>query len=300
MLLPGKKQDAIMNTKNAKKNLSIGFIGAGNMAEAMIAALLPTGAFSPDHILAGDVNPQRSEYMEKTYGIRRVDDNRAIVEACQVVVFAVKPQQMADLLKDLSGRRAFDAITDRLLVISIAAGVHLETFEKAIYAGKTEAERQRIPIVRVMPNTPALVGAGMCAFSANRHAIGDDIDITHEILGAMGDAIQCDESKMDAVTAVSGSGPAYCFYFIESIIEAGEKLGLTPEEAFQLTVSTFKGALRLMEVQGESPAALRRKVTSPGGTTEAALRVFEENRLKEKLIAAVSSAAHRARELGQS
>ncbi|MFO8112436.1 MAG: pyrroline-5-carboxylate reductase [Desulfosalsimonadaceae bacterium] len=289
-----------MNTKNKKKKLSIGFIGAGNMAEAMIAALIRTGAFPPDHILAGDVNPQRSEYMEKTYGIKRVDHNRDIVAACRIVVFAVKPQQMADLLKDLSASGAFDAIMDRLLVISIAAGVHLETFEKALYAGKTETERQRIPIVRVMPNTPALVGAGMCAFSTNCHATGDDIDITRRILGAMGEVIHCDESKMDAVTAVSGSGPAYCFYFIESIIEAGEKLGLTPEEAFQLTVSTVKGALRLMEVQGESPAALRRKVTSPGGTTEAALRVFEENRLREKLIAAVASAARRAQELGQS
>ena len=289
-----------MDEKNGKGNLTIGFIGAGNMAEAMISALIRTGAFSPAQILAGDINPERIEYIENTYKIRRVDDNRQIVSSCAIVVLAVKPQQMAGVLKDLVDSRAFDRVADRLLVISIAAGLTIESFEKAIYSGKTDSEKRRMPIVRVMPNTPALVGAGMCAFSANTYAAPDDIQMTQKILGAMGEVMYCDEMKMDAVTAMSGSGPAYCFYFIESMLEAGEKVGLSPEEAFQLTLSTCKGALRLVEVQGESPADLRRKVTSPGGTTEAAIRVFEDNRLKEIMISAVAAAARRAGELGRS
>ncbi len=289
-----------MNEKNGKGNLTIGFIGAGNMAEAMISALIRTGAFSPAQILAGDINPERIEYIENTYKIRRFDDNRHIVSSCDIVVLAVKPQQMAGVLNDLVDSRAFGRMADRLLVISIAAGLTIESFEKSIYSGKTDSEKNRMPIVRVMPNTPALVGAGMCAFSANAHATPGDIQMTEKILGAMGDVMHCDEGKMDAVTAMSGSGPAYCFYFIESMIEAGEKQGLSPEEAFLLTLSTFKGALRLVEVQGEPPADLRRKVTSPGGTTEAAIRVFEDNRLKDIIRSAVAAAARRAGELGRS
>ncbi len=289
-----------MNTQNGKSDRTIGFVGAGNMAEAMISALIRTGTFSPDNILAGDIQPERAAYIEKKYNIRRISDNRHIMDACDIAVLAVKPQQMAGVLEDLAARNAFDAVRDRLLIISIAAGIKIDTFEKAVYAGKSEKEKQRIPIIRVMPNTPALVGAGMCAFSVNCHATGGDIDVTRRILGAMGETIQCAEEKMDAVTAISGSGPAYCFYFLESMLAAGETLGLTAEEAFQLTFSTLKGALRLIDVQQASPEDLRRKVTSPGGTTEAAIRVFEENHLKETLISAIMAAARRSRELGLS
>ncbi len=285
--------------ENGQLEGTIGFIGSGNMAEAMISALIRTKTVLPHNILAADIQPERLTCIGDIYGVRCVRDNREILAECGMVVFAVKPQQMPGLLAALAESKAFDAVSRRLLVISIAAGIKVETFERFIYTDKTVAEQQRIPIVRVMPNTPALVGAGMCAFSANACATAADVDITRRILAAMGDVIKCDEAKMDAVTAVSGSGPAYCFYFIESMLEAGEKIGLAPEEAFQLTLSTVKGALRLIEAQGESPASLRRKVTSPGGTTEAAIRVFEDNKFKEIMISAVSSAEKRSKALSQ-
>lgn len=289
-----------MNTEKKKQGYaSIGFIGAGNMAEAMIAALIRTGTFLPGHIAACDIQPERTNYIENTYNIRILSDSRQIIEQCDIVVLAVKPQQMADLLADAAGQGSFDAPAGRRLIISIAAGIKLETFEKWIYAGKTASEKDRRPIVRVMPNTPALVGAGMCAFAPNDFASSADIDITRRILGAMGEVFHCDESKMDAVTAVSGSGPAYCFYFIESMMEAGEKAGLTPEEALHLTLSTVKGALRLIEMRGESPAGLRRKVTSPGGTTEAAIRVFDDQGLKKILISGIVAAAKRSQALSR-
>jgi pyrroline-5-carboxylate reductase len=277
----------------------IGFIGAGNMAEAMIAALIQTGVFPPENIRFSEMHPERSSYIAETYGAVHVSDNAGIIRDCSIVVLAVKPQQMIGVLKDLAACNAFDGIAGRLLVISIAAGLKIATFEKFIYAGKTEDQRQRMPVIRVMPNTPALVGAGMCAFSANDRATEADIETTRRILEAMGKAIRCDETKMDAVTAISGSGPAYCYYFIESIVDAGTQLGLAPEEACRLIVSTFDGALRLIEEKGGSPADLRRNVTSPGGTTEAAIRVFETRKLKEILIAAIISAAQRSEELSR-
>lgn len=287
-----------MNFNETVQNQAcIGFIGAGNMAEAMISGLIRTNRFSPENILASDIQAERLGYMEKTYHVTCVRDNVQILDKCEIIVFAVKPQQVPDLLQTLSGLPPFYSSRRRVLVISIAAGLKIETFEKYIYAGKTDTEQQKIPIIRVMPNTPALVGAGMCAFSSNARANSVDIETTKQILASMGDVIYCDESKMDAVTAISGSGPAYCFYFMEAMIEAGENLGLTNEEAVQLTLATFNGSVRLMEAQGASAAQLRRKVTSPGGTTEAAIRVFDNHKVKDTLITAVSAAARRSKEL---
>lgn len=278
-------------------DMTIGFIGAGNMAEAMIAGLIRTSAIPPERILVSDAFQERMDFLSETYGVRQAVDNKQVIEVSTVAVFAVKPQQMTGVLSDLSEKKAFEAVATRLLVISVAAGIRLETFEKLIYSGRPDAVRNRIPIIRVMPNTPALVGAGMCAFSPNFQATPADTAITRCILETMGDVIECGESKMDAVTAVSGSGPAYCFYFIESMVDAGEKAGLSSREALELTLATMKGAIRLMEIRGETPAALRRKVTSPGGTTEAAIRVFQDNRFKESLVQAVLAAARRAGEL---
>lgn len=287
-----------MNFNETVQNQAcIGFIGAGNMAEAMISGLIRMNSFPPKNILASDIQAERLGYMEKTYHVTCVRDNIQILDRCEIIVFAVKPQQVPDLLQTLSALPPFFLPRRRLLVISIAAGLKIETFEKYIYAGKSDTEQQQIPIIRVMPNTPALVGAGMCAFSSNARANSFDIETTRRILSSMGDVIYCDESKMDAVTAISGSGPAYCFYFMEAMIEAGENLGLTNEEAVQLTLGTFNGSVRLMESQGESASLLRRKVTSPGGTTEAAIRLFDDHKVKEALISAVFAAAKRSKEL---
>jgi pyrroline-5-carboxylate reductase len=157
--------------------------------------------------------------------------------------------------------------------------------------------RTRMPLIRVMPNTPALVLAGMSGMSPNRHATAEDIEITRRILEAMGQVRELPEADLDGVTALSGSGPAYVFYFIESMIKAGESLGFDLATASALTLATFEGALKLLAESGEAPAELRRKVTSPGGTTEAALRVLEDQQVDRHIVDAVTAAARRSKEL---
>ncbi len=275
----------------------IGFIGAGNMAEAMIGALIDTQAFTPDQILIHDINAEQCTHLQSTYGVEAVADNRTLIHKSDIVVFAVKPQSLDSLLADLNNRQAFVRPEHRRIFISIAAGVRMAKFQEFIYAGQTEADRHRMPILRVMPNTPALVQAGMLALCGNEYATFDDMEKIKTLLSAMGSVLICTEDKMDAITAISGSGPAYCFYVIESIVAAGEKLGLTHDDASQLAIGTFSGAIRLLEKQTEDAETLRRKVTSPGGTTEAALQIFENRDLKAAIMSAVFAAAERSRQL---
>jgi len=275
----------------------IGFIGAGNMAEAMISALIATGASSPDAIFISDVDSKRLDHLRSVYGIQPLADNAKVVDESTLVIFAIKPQQMVTVLDDLSRREAFAAREDRKLFVSIAAGIRIKTLEDIIYAGKSMTERVRMPILRVMPNTPALVQAGMCALCGNSQASPDDMERTMRILSAMGKAMVFDEEQMDTITAISGSGPAYCFYLIEALIAAGEQLGLAADDAAALTIATFSGSLRLLEQMNESPGSLRRKVTSPGGTTEAAIRILDGRDFKTVVLDAVSAAAERSRQL---
>ncbi len=286
-----------MTKKNASGlHTPIGFIGAGNMAEAMISGLIRTNTLSARLIRAADPSSKRRSHIAEMYGIETEADNLFVVQRCPIVVFAVKPQQMASVVTDLAARNGFME-PFRRLVISVAAGLTITSFEKWIYEGIPDHQRHRIAIVRVMPNTPALVGEGISAFSANAAATPDDLSVTRRILSAMGETVHCEESRMNAVTAVSGSGPAYCFYFLEAITAAGEKLGLTEEEAEKLAFATFRGSLRLLEAQKEKPAILRGKVTSPGGTTEAAIRVFDDAGVRRAIMEAVEAAAKRASEL---
>lgn len=275
----------------------IGFIGAGNMAEAMISALIETATIAPGDIFISDIDSNRLTHLASGYGIKPVSGNLELVKHSNIVIFAIKPQHVDAVLTDLTGQNAFITPENRKLFVSIAAGIRIETYEKVVYSGKPVSERNLMPIVRVMPNTPALVQAGMCAVSPNSMATGEDIDLTVRILSAMGKVMVFEEEKMDAITAISGSGPAYCFYMIESIIEAGERLGLSPQDVAILTVTTFAGALRLLEAKDESPESLRRKVTSPGGTTEAAIRALESHHFKAAVSAAITAAAERSRQL---
>lgn len=271
----------------------IGFIGAGNMAEAMVGAMIDTQLFAPVDIMASDIDPKRLAYLKETYGIRTAPGNAEIVNFASIVVFAVKPQQIRTVLDDLCRAGAFENQANRKCFVSIAAGIRMETFERFIYSTPGEPA----PILRVMPNTPALVGAGMCALCGNAHARPDDIDNLKAILSTMGNVLVCGEDKMDAITALSGSGPAYCFYMIESMVAAGEKLGLSSAQATELTVTTFSGALKLMDARNETAESLRRKVTSPGGTTEAALRTLDARGWPAAIIEAVAAAAERSRQL---
>lgn len=283
--------------ENASK---IGFIGAGNMGAAMIGALVRSGDFPPEKIYVSDKNSQQTEALKAGYDIRVATGNTEIVRTCDIIVFAVKPQIVDHVLADLAAEKAFDDLTGRKLFISIAAGIRLHKFETVIYSGKADSDCRQLPILRVMPNTPALVQAGMSAVCANAHADEKDIRTARSILSAMGEVYLCDESRMDAITAISGSGPAYCFYLVESMVAAGQQLGLPAADAQKLTEATLAGALQLLSSENEAPETLRRKVTSPGGTTEAAIRVMDENGVKNAIVAAIIAAAERSRQLSDS
>ncbi|MDP3285217.1 MAG: pyrroline-5-carboxylate reductase [Desulfobacterales bacterium] len=282
----------------AKLNRKTGFIGAGNMAEAFIGAVIRAGIIPSSMIYASDVNPERLNMLKKTYGISVTDDNFKVFSMCDIVVLAVKPQQMSDVLSHITSRKEY-GIERRKIAISIAAGVPLGKLESFLYAPLEKEKSGKLPIIRVMPNTPALVLAGISGMTPNRNAVPDDISTSRTILEAMGKVIEFKEEALDAVTALSGSGPAYVFYLIESMIQGGIDMGLDPYDASILTLTTLKGSVALIEEIGESPELLRRRVTSPGGTTEEAFKVLEKKRVKETIIEAIAAAARRSKELSR-
>ncbi len=277
---------------------TIGFIGAGNMGEAFVGALTGAGIFPPSAVRVNDVSRERLRHLEEAYGVTAAAGNVEVFREADIVVLAVKPQQMESVLSEIASHEAF-AVPRRKILISIAAGVTLSRIEGILYTKLDPESRRRLPLVRVMPNTPALVLAGMSGMSANANAGEEDLLITRTILEAMGRVVVFDEASLDAVTGVSGSGPAYVFYLIESMTEGGVAAGLSREDAEALTLQTVKGAVALMEGRGESPDILRRKVTSPGGTTEAALNVLEGAEVKRTIIDAVVAATRRARALSK-
>jgi pyrroline-5-carboxylate reductase len=277
----------------------VGFIGAGNMAEAMINGLIKSALCKPGQIWASDIREARLRQLKDTYQIHATEDNIAVFEEVDVVVLAVKPQHMDGVLDHLSSTfpRTMKGVK---LIISIAAGFPLARIERRLYRDLDESSKGLLPIVRVMPNTPALVLAGMAGMSGNPYAGVSDLNQARDILAAVGQVIEFEEKDLDAVTALSGSGPAYVFYVIEALVEAGAGLGLRPSHALQLTLETVKGSVKLLEETGEAAASLRKKVTSKGGTTEAALNVLDRHGVKGHLMDAVRAAAERSKALSES
>jgi pyrroline-5-carboxylate reductase len=265
---------------------TIGFIGSGNMAEALIRGIVTAGVYRPQDVSISDIRPQRLQELAGKYGVVPRESNVQVVERAETVVLSVKPQVMNEALESI---RAVP--TTGRLFISIAAGIKV---------AKIAAALGDVPIIRVMPNTPALVGEGASALFANERA-EPLLDKALSIFGAVGKAVVVRaEGLIDAVTAVSGSGPAYFFLLMESMIEAAVALGLPPEVAKDLVLQTAKGAGLLAaeaDQSGESPAVLRRKVTSPHGTTEAALKVFAAHGFAKLVADAVAAARDRSREL---
>ncbi len=257
---------------------TIAFVGAGNMAEALLRGLLDKRVVPPASIIAHDIRPERLDELRQRYGIRTGKPE------ADILILAVKPQQMSDALSHLPS-----AISDRQLLISIAAGITTARIEREL-GGQPR-------VVRVMPNTPALVGAGAAALCKGRYATDADLATAESILGAVGITVRVEENLMDAVTALSGSGPAYVFAVTEAMIAAGVAQGLPVEVARRLAIQTVAGAGKLMIETGEDPGRLREKVTSPGGTTEAALKVFGDRKLSETFAEAIAAAAKRGREL---
>lgn len=274
----------------------IGLIGAGNMAEAIIGAIIRSALVLPQNICASDIRGQRLDYLEATYGITTSTDNVSVFSNSGILFLAVKPQQMEQVLAGIAAAPSYD-IPERKLVVSIAAGVKIKKIESVLYASLTPEARSRLAIIRVMPNTPALVSKGMSGMSPNVNTTAEDLANARSILESMGKVIEFAEEDLDAVTALSGSGPAYVFFLAELMINAGIKLGLAPEKAKTLAITTFEGAVALMTQGEESPENLRKKVTSPGGTTEAAIKWMTDHQVQAHVIEAIIAAANRSREL---
>jgi pyrroline-5-carboxylate reductase len=268
------------------------------MGEAFIGAILKSGLLPADRLLAADVDRDRLDTLCKTYGIQAVPDNPVLFSTCDIVILAVKPQQMVPVLTGIARHDSY-GVPSRKLIISIAAGITLKKIESVLYAPLGESDTERMPIVRVMPNTPALVLEAAVGMSPNRHVTPEDRDLARKLLEAIGTVVDFDEAALDAVTGLSGSGPAYVFYLAEAMIEAGIKVGLKPAEAEVLTRCTLKGAVRLLDITQERPEQLRRKVTSPGGTTAAALEVFQKREFKSIVADAIAAATRRAGQLSQ-
>jgi pyrroline-5-carboxylate reductase len=265
---------------------TIAFLGAGNMAEAFIKGLLRAGVAVPSEILCTDRRADRLQELGRLYGVRTSGDNRAAAAEADILVLSVKPQVMNKLLDEVA-----PAIDEKKLVISIAAGVPLAAIERKVGHG--------IRMVRSMPNTPALVGAGATAIAAGDHATEADMAQAKALFDAVGKTVVVDEPLLDAVTGLSGSGPAYVFLVIEALSDAGVKVGLDRRTAQDLAAQTVLGSAKLLIETGEHPGKLKDQVTSPGGTAIAGLHTLEAGGLRTTLMNAVEAATKRSHELGK-
>lgn len=253
------------------------------MCEAVICGLLKTKTFSPERIIISDACPERLEELKKL-GVIIARSNQKAVDQANIIVLSVKPQNFAEVLQEVDFSKAE-------LVVSIAAGVTLSYLEKKI------ADK---PIIRVMPNNPALVQKGITAIAAGNRTKEEDIEKTSALFKSVGEVIEIKEELMDAVTGLSGSGPAFIYLAIEAMVEAGEMLGLTKSIAETLAVNTVLGSAETLLKTGKSAAELRQMVTSPGGTTKAGLTVLEEKGFHQALVDAIIAAAKRSKDLSQS
>ena len=263
--------------------MRIAFLGGGNMATALIGGLVAKGTDARS-IAVIEVSPAARERIGARYPVHIATAPDAAMQRCDVLVLAVKPQDAKAALASIT--------VNKHLVVSIAAGLTLEALSRWLGGHRN--------IVRCMPNTPALIGAGITALYAPPEVGAEEKKVAESILGAVGEVVWvADERLLDPVTAVSGSGPAYVFWFIEQLAVSAEKLGIEKETALKLALHTVLGAAKLAASSSESPASLRKNVTSKGGTTEAALRVFEEEKLAERFRRALEAASRRGAELGR-
>jgi pyrroline-5-carboxylate reductase len=268
------------------KGKKVGFLGAGNMGEAMIKGLLQAGLVPAASIGATDVRRERLEQIAKQYGIRSAKSNPALVAESDVVILAVKPQIMAAVLKEIAP--AVDAGT---LLISIAAGLPTRTLRAQL--GRPAR------LIRVMPNTPALVLEGVTAIARAEGLEAGDLETAQELFGAVGRVVVLEEDALDAVTGLSGSGPAYVAIVIESLADGGVKMGLDRATAMTLAAQTVLGSAKLILETGAHPGQLKDMVSSPGGTTIAGISALEEGGVRRTFISAVERATQRSRELGK-
>ncbi|MDH3728322.1 MAG: pyrroline-5-carboxylate reductase [Myxococcales bacterium] len=268
------------------EDLTIAFVGAGNMAGALIRGLIGTKTIPSTHIIAADPDQARLDRLESDLAIRVTKSNEAAVEKANVVVLATKPQVFGQVLPSLAA-----SLKPETLVISIAAGISTRIIERMLSDGTH--------VVRTMPNTPALVGAGATAVAAGTHATDEDLALAQRLFESVGVVVRVPEPQIDAVTGVSGSGPAYVFAMIEALRDAGAREGLPEATALELASQTVFGTARLLLERGEAPEALRQQVTSPGGTTVAGLQALDAKGFRDAVLGAVRAATRRSTELGK-
>jgi pyrroline-5-carboxylate reductase len=268
-------------------DLQLGFIGAGRMATALARGLLAADLVAPARLVASDPLPEALDHFARETGAQTLPHNAGVAARSDVLFLAVKPQQMAAVFGELNGR-----LTSKQLVVSVAAGVTLATIAAGLGAGPR--------LVRVMPNTPCLIGRGASAYALGPGATAEDAALVGRLLSSVGRAVQVEEKLLDAVTGLSGSGPAFVYIMIEALSDGGVRMGLPREIATQLAAQTVLGAAEMVLSTGEHPGRLKDQVASPGGTTIAGLQAMELGGVRGALMAAVEAATKRSAELGQS
>jgi len=263
----------------------LGFLGSGNMAEALMRGIVEKKLWPKEHLICSDISAQRLSDIGRELGVRTTTDNREVVTYSDMIIMAVKPAQVPDVLSGIA-----DVATDKKLIVSIAAGVTLATIQSRL--------KKDIPVIRVMPNTPALVLAGMSCLAAGQYAGDAHLAEAMKLFSGVGEALVVPEAHLDAVTALSGSGPAYLFLVIEALADAGVRAGLARKTAEKLSAHTVLGAAKMVVETGRHPAELKDMVASPAGTTIEGLAVLEENGVRGAFIEAVEAAYRRAKALG--
>ena len=268
------------------ENVSIGVIGAGNMGSALVGGLVRGERIAAANVIAADVDDAKLMMLRDRWAVRTTWDNRVCARDADVVLLAVKPQLIAGVLEEIAGD-----VGPEKTVLSIAAGVRTAFIEERL---------GMLHVVRAMPNTPALIGAGISAICPGRYADRSDLDLASEIMDVVGTVVEVSESEMDAVTGLSGSGPAYVYMVIEALADGGVRMGLSREVALKLATHTVSGAAKMVAEAGEHPAVLKDRVASPGGTTIAGLHALEAGGVRAALMTAVEAATGRSEELGRS
>ena len=271
-----------MDNKTAK----ISFIGAGKMATAIIKGLLKSGLYDKNRIIASEPNLDYANKMKNELGIKFVNNNREAVAEADIILLAVKPFVVKDVLTEIE-----DRIDDSKLIVSIAAGISSQRIEEIL-----EKEAR---IIRVMPNTPALLGEGMSAVCKGKHAFDEDLDTVMQILQSVGKVVKAEEKDIDDVTGVSGSGPAFYYYIIDEIAKAGEKLGLDYKTSLTLSAQTALGAAKMILESGVDPQQLITNVTTPGGTTAEGNKVLNESNISDILFETVKKTAQKSELMGK-
>lgn len=268
------------------ENKQFGFIGGGAIAEALMGGMLKAGLVAPSQVLVSDISKERLDYLVEKFNVGITSDTPKLASDADILFLTVKPQVIDVVLKNIA-----QFVTKKTVVVSVAAGVTLDHLETILKDG--------IQVVRVMPNTPVAVGAGMAAIALGKYAKVTTGEMVAAIFESSGKAIILDENLMDAVTGLSGSGPAFAFLMIEALADAGVRVGFSRQNALLLAAQTLFGAAKMVLETGEHPAKLRDMVTSPGGTAITGIHSLENNNVRSALISAVVAATERSREMGK-